>query len=166
MPAPNIPDLFDFETHYENAVSNYYASINGNPFNQIVTPRTNLNVEGGLETPRLEVRLAITGTGIQEYPIPNSAVRFRPHKTASLTLRVATNRDNTSQPHGLLRGYARQGMLEVTAALNANTLPYYQTVFVVESGSIQGIADVNDEIVTDLTYAIEFAVQSSQWPNA
>jgi hypothetical protein len=165
MPAPNIADLFDFETHYEDALANYFANINATPFTQILTPRTNLAEEEQLSTPRLELRMAITGEGIQEGFVPNSTARFYTHRTSTVTMRVVTNRDSASQPHGLMRGAVRQGMLQVTAAMNANVLPYYQTLYVNEAGSVQGIVAANDEIATDLTYAVQFAINVSQWPN-
>lgn len=164
MPASSLPDLFDFETHYEDALANYFANINATPFTQILTPRTNLTAEAEVATPRLEIRMAITGEGIQEGYVPNSTARFYTHRTSTVTLRVATNRDNASQNHGTMRGAVRQAMLQVTAAMNANVLPYYQTIYVNEAGSVQGVVTGNDEIVTDLTYAIQFAINVSQWP--
>lgn len=164
MPAADIPTLFDFESAYEDALANYFASINGAPFAQVVTPRSNITEDSELVTPRIAISLAITGTGDKEDFRPSGA-NYYSHKLASLTLAVASQRSNTAQNHGNLRGRTRQAMLEMTAALNANTLPNYQTVFVTEQSSAQTIVETNDEIVTQLTYAVEFWIPPSSWPS-
>lgn len=166
MPAPNIATLFDYESVYEDALAGYFANLNGNPFSTILTPRTNLAEDATLTTPRLVIRMGVTGQGIQENDQPNTSSDYFSHRLAGIDFIVTTNRDNASQSHGLLRGYVRQAMLQSTAAMNANTVPYYQTIYVFESGSTQGIQEGNDEISTQLTYAIQFQIKPDQWPAA
>ena len=169
MSAPNIATLYDFESAYEDAVKNYFANVNvgGQVFAQVVTPRTNLTAAEFLVTPRLQVKVAMTGIGSgQEQPVTSANVssNYYSHYTASLTLDVVTARSNASQLHGLLRGAVRQGMLEYTAALNSNTVPYYQTPFVTPQGSQQAIDGENDEIQTQLSYALDVFIQPSSYP--
>ena len=165
MAAPDIPTLYDFETAYEDALANYFAGINGAPFTYVYTPRTNGADEPKLATPRVTIAMSITGTGVQEeFRQGSTTANYYAHKTGTIGLMVATQRSNTAQNHGNLRGRARQAMLEVTAALNSNTVPYYQTLFVTEQGATQSIDAENDEIITQLSYAIEFFIPPSSWP--
>lgn len=175
MSAPNIATLYDFETAYEDGAKGYFANLNigGFTFPQVLTPRTNLTTANFVITPRLEVSFAITGlgpagAGWPESPVTvgNTASNYYSYYQGTLTLGVVTSRSNTSQPHGLLRGATRQGMMEITAALNINTVPYYQTVFVTPLASIQGCDPTNDEITTQLTYQVEFDIPPSSFPNS
>jgi len=171
--APNIATLYDFESQYENAVQNYFTNINvgGQVFAQVVTPRSNLTATEFTVTPRLQVKLGQTGLGasgssFQESPVTvaNVASNYYSYYEFGLQLDVVTARSNSSQNHGLLRGAVRQGMLEITASLNANTIPYYQTAYVTPMSSMQGIDADNDEIQTQLTYALSVFIPPSSFP--
>lgn len=175
MPAPNIATLYDFEGQYETALRNYFANLNvgGQTFGQVVTPQTNLVSADHLTTPRLQVRVSMTGLGAdgsgykEDFTTSgNLATNYYSHYTAAITLDVVTSRSNTSQIHGVLRGGTRQAMLETTAIINANTVPYYQTAFVTPTGSAQAVDEANDEIQTQLTYALELFIPPSSYPNA
>jgi len=175
VPAPNIATLYDFESAYEDAIRNYFVNLNvgGQTFTQVVTPRTNLTAADFLVTPRLQVKVSMTGLGSdgsgwkEDFTTSgNLATNYYSHYTAQLTLDVVSSRSNTSQLHGLLRGGTRQAMLEATAIMNANTVPYYQTVYVTPTGSTQGIDEANDEIQTQLSYALEVFIPPASYPNA
>jgi hypothetical protein len=175
VPAPNIATLYDFEGQYETALRNYFANmnVNGQTFGQVVTPQSNLVSADHLTTPRLQVRVSMTGLGAdgsgykEDFTTSgNLATNYYSHYTAQLTLDVVSSRSNTSQSHGLLRGATRQAMLEATAIMNNTTVPYYQTVFVTPTGSAQGIDEANDEIQTQLSYALELFIPPSSYPNA
>ena len=165
MPASDVPTLFDFESAYENALAAHFANLNGAPFAQVLTPRTNVQADDRLETPRVTIAMSITGTGDKE-DFNAAGANYYSHKLGSLAIVVATQRSNASQPHGNLRGRVRQAMLEVTKALNANTLPNYQTVFITESSASQAVDSDNDEILTQFAYAVEFYIPPSAWPNS
>jgi len=173
MPAPNIATLYDFESAYEDALANYFANVNigGQVFAQVLTPRTNLTAEATLETPRLQVKIATMGPmsaggGLQEGTATISNVGYPYYSAYQLqaSIDVVSARSNASQLHGLLRGGVRQGMLEMTASMNANTVPYYQTAFVTPLGSNQGIDAENDEITTNLTFQIDMQIPPSSFP--
>lgn len=169
MPAPNIATLFDFETNYENPLASYF--VNAAPFANanvdVITSLTPIANTEYLTTPRLTVEVVVTGTDINhEQQIPNSAVRFYDHKMLGITLTLTTARDDPAQNHGLLRGAIRAAMLETSAIMNSNSVPYYQTVYVTETGSTQGQTESNDEISTAISYALNFAILPSAWPNA
>lgn len=175
MPAPNIATLYDFESAYEDPIRNYFLNVNvgGQVFAQVVTPRTNLNVAAFLITPRLQVKMSMTGLGAdgggvkEDYKTAgNAATNYYSYYQGQLTLDVITSRSNASQSHGLLRGAVRQGMLEATAILNNTSVPYYETPFVNPGGSVQGVDMDNDEIQTQLTYGIDIFIPPASWPNA
>jgi hypothetical protein len=175
MPAPNIATLYDFESAYEDALRNYFVNVNvgGFSFAQVLTPRTNANVEAFQETPRLQIKAGITGlqasgSGVQEDAVTVGAnpTRYYSYYTMSVTLDVVTQRQNISQPHGLYRGATRQGMLEYTASMNANTVPYYQTTFVNPGACTQVLDPDNDSIISSIVYSIDFHVPPTSWPNA
>ena len=86
--------------------------------------------------------------------------------TLSVTLDVVTQRSNSSQPHGLFRGAARQGMLSATATLNTNTVPYYQTAFLSPGASVQSVDMDNDEIQTQITHSLDFYIPPTSFPNS
>lgn len=173
MSAPNIATLYDFETAYEDGLASYFVNLNvgGYLFAQVLTPRTNLNAEAFQETPRLQIKAGITGlapsgSGVQDtaVTISNTATRYYSEYTIGVTLDVVTSRSNTSQPHGLLRGATRQGMLEYTASMNNTTIPYYQTAFVNPGASVQMVDPDNDEIITSISYSIDFFIPPTSFP--
>ena len=174
MPAPNIATLFDFESAYEDALAGYFANVNvGVQFAQILTPRTNANVEVFQETPRLQIKAATvglqaTGSGVQttQVTLNNTATSYYSFYTIAVTLDVVTQRQNINQPHGLFRGATRKGMLEYVASMNNTNLPYYQTVFV-NPGACNQMVDLdNDAIVSQLSYSIDFSIPASSMPNS
>jgi len=173
MPAPNIASLYDFESSYEDALAGYFANVNfgGFTFPQVLTPRTNLTAANFQATPRLQIKasivgLAASGSGVQEDFATVQNTRYYSYYTLGVTLDVVTSRSNSSQPHGLYRGAVRQGMLEYTASMNANTVPYYETVFVNPQSSQQMVDSDNDAIITSIAYSIDFHIPPSSWPNS
>ena len=175
MPAPNIASLYDLEGAYETALRNYFVNVNvgGFLFNQVLTPQTNANVEAFQETPRLQIKCGITGlaasgSGVQETAVTlsNTATNYYSFYTLGVTLDVITQRQNTSQPHGLYRGAVRQGMLSYTASMNANVLPYYETALVVPQGTTQAIDADNDSLISSLSYTMGVWIPPSSMPNS
>jgi hypothetical protein len=175
MAAPNIAFLYDLESPYEDALANYFRNVNvgGITFSQVLTPRTNANVAAFQVTPRLQVACGVVGlspvgSGVQETSVTlnNTATAYYSYYTLSVTLDVITQRQNASQPHGLLRGAARQGMLEYTATLNNTTIPYYQTVFMNPGASTQVVDPENDSIVTSIAYTMDVFIPPSSFPNS
>lgn len=175
MSAPNIATLYDFEGNYEDPIANYIANVNvgGMGLAQVVTPRTNLTAENFLRTPRFQVKVSMigpapSGSGLQETPVTvaNVTSNYYSYYAATVTLDAVTNRSWSNQPHGLYRGAGRQAMLEITASMNANTVPYYQTALVTPQGSIQSIDADNDEIITQMAFLLEFYIPPTSFPNS
>ncbi len=172
MPAPNIATILDWETAYEGALRNYFQNVQlgaANAFVQVLTPATMANIAANVNTsylltPRLQIKMSASSTGLEE--VTGAATNgnyFYNEKQATIVLDVASRRDST-QNHGLLRGLTRQGMLSATAALNPTTNPYFQTLLLIETNSVQGVDAENEEIITSLTYQVKFAIIASQFP--
>ncbi len=175
MPAPNIANLFDFESPFEDALRNYFTNVNvgGFQFAQVLTPRTTLSQEAFQETPRLQIKagvtgLAASGSGVQETQVTlnNVATTFYSYYTMGITLDVVTQRSNNNQPHGLYRGAVRQGMLEYTASMNNTSLPYYQTTFLNPGACTQIVDAENDAIISSLSFSLDFSIPASSMPNS
>lgn len=165
MAAPDNATLLDFESQYEDATKTYLDAISGTPFEQVLTPRTLNSVESNLETPRAMVRLTSSGinSSEQEAVRTTDSARYYAHYNGQLEITVATRRNDTSQDHGKLRGWLRVAMLGASAAFNSNTVPYYQTLRVQESGASQAFDGENDEIMSALTYNVEWFIKPDQW---
>ncbi len=163
MPALTIADLFEFEGHFEDPMANYFANVNTTW--QILTPRTLANVSTGtdiLRTPRLLCEFHVTGSGIQRETQNN--FQYYADRMGQIILSVVTQRANVSQSYGLMRGAVREAMLERTQLFNANTLPYYQVSDIRETASTQTPSELNDEIMTQLTFETVFFVPPTGFP--
>lgn len=180
MPAPNIAFLYDIETAFEDPLANYFANLNvsGSTLQQVLTPRTpfdsaNNNANDFLKTPRLTVAVSILGLGsvgagspVNSYSANNVSQNYWSYYQLGISLTLTTARNNNAQPHGLLRGGIRAGMLSAAAVLNSNSVPYFQTADLFPLASQQGIDTDNDEISTQLQYQAEVFLPPASFPNA
>lgn len=163
MPAPTVATLYDFETAYESALASYFS--NANATWQVLTPATLANVAlntGYLRTPRLTVEFTVGGTA-DKRDIQNT-VEYYSERSGTMTIEAAVQRGNAAQSESLVRGTARQAMIERSGAFNSNALPYYQTVDVSETSSSRSVDEANDELITQLTYAIKFWIPPTSFP--
>ena len=162
MAATYNYQLLDYETNYEDALGTYLTSAIANT--QILTPRTLLSSQPILTTPRVTVAVQVTGTNPNQTGMRTTDSKdYDSHKLGSVSLVCVTRRDASGQSLGTLRGKARVAMLGATAALNANNLPYYQTVTLREGSATMSSDADNDEIMTVLNYALEFYIKPDQW---
>lgn len=162
MAAPTNAALLDFEGNIEDAVAAYLTSAIAST--QVLTMRTLLSSSGVLSTPRVTVNVAITGTNAnQQNNRTTDQGEYDSHKLAQLTLACVTRRDASGQSLGTLRGKVRVAMLKATAALTSNNLPYYQIVTLREGASQLSSDSTNDEIIHQLSYALEFWIKPDQW---
>jgi hypothetical protein len=163
MPAATIAALLDYETNIEDALKAHFQ--NTLPTTQILTPRVLIGTAPILTTPRITLVVGITGTNANQTATrANTSQDYDSHKLGTVQAIGTTRRDGTGQSLGTIRGNIRQAMLQATAALNVNTLPYYQ-VITLREGSCVSLSDAeNDEISTQITYNLEFYIKPDQWP--
>lgn len=163
MPASTVAVLLDYESNFENALATHFSNTLSNV--QILTPRVLIASAPILVTPRVTISTTITGTNPNQTGTrPSDGSDYDSHKIGTIQLAATTRRDATGQALGTLRGQCRQAMLQATAALNSNTLPYYQTVILREASTTSAANPDNDEIASVLTYNLEFYIKPDQWP--
>lgn len=164
MPAPDIATLLDYETILEDAIAAYLVSRHASW--QVLTDRTLPAQEAKLETPRAEVAFALTGSGSAEHQAGNRPDEkyYESHKIGSLSVRVVARRGGAGQSLGQMRGALREDMLPRTLALTSVNIPYYEILDVTESSSSPAIFADNDEIITELTWAVHFFIKPDAWP--
>lgn len=163
MPAPTVATLYDFETAYESALASYLSNVNATW--QVLTPATAANIAAGtasVETPRIALDFTVVGTGDQKN-IQNN-VEYYSERSGVMTVQSAVQRNNPTQSDSLMRGSVRSAMLERSQVFNSNSLPYYQTIDVTEIGSARSVDEANDEIITQLTFAVKFWIPPTSFP--
>lgn len=168
MPAISIADLFNFESNFEGPLANYLGNVNASW--QILTPRTLANAALGtdiLRTPRITCEVHVTGSGIQRETsagATSNGSSYYADRNGQVQLTIVTQRANTAQNYGLMRGSARQAMLESSAVWSNVTAPYYQVTDVQEGGSVQMPMEGNDEIMTQITFPFHFFILPASFP--
>ena len=163
MPASSIADLLDYESHLEDALAAYFAARF--PAWQILTDRTQPEDEARLQTPRIEIAVAHTGTGSAEHDPQNrpDLAAYDSHKTGSLTIRAVCRRV-AGQGIGAMRGALRGAMLPSALALTPVNVPYYAITHVTESGSSPAFFAGNDEIQCELSWDIAWFIPPEAFP--
>jgi hypothetical protein len=162
MAAPTISALLDYETNIEDALKTYLTNVMATT--QILTPRVLYSSQPILTTPRVAVSVTITGTNPNQTGTRTTDSKdYDSHKLGMVSLVATTRRDASGQSLGSLRGNCRAAMESATAALNSNTLPYYQILTLREAGSGIGADPENDEISAMLTWNLAFYIKPDQW---
>lgn len=162
MPAPDLATLFDFETPIEDVAAVHFKTLY--PAWQVLTPRTTSADENKLKTPRLEIRLQVAGSGIQENQRPSDGKWYRSTRTGTLTFRVVAARGKAGQDIGKMAGAVRAGCLELMQMFTGVNLPYYEIMSLVEMSGTPSIFAGNDEIIKELGYAIGWGILPSAFP--
>lgn len=162
MPAPSIAVLLNYEGNIEDAIVAHIAALY--PNYQVLTARTAAADEGKLQTPRVEVELVTAGSGSARNDRLVDGREYESHRLGSLTIRVVARRDAAGQDLGAMRGQMRYVMLPATMALTDVTLPYYEIADISEGSSTPGIFLGNDEIMSDLEWAIQWFIKPDAWP--
>ena len=165
MAAPSNAVLLDFEGNIEDAVATYLATVISGT--TILTPRTAIGVVEFLPTPRVAVTFTVSGTfANQQANRSTDSGEYDAMKSGTLQLVCAVRRDASAQSLGTLRGKVRVAMLKPTAALNGTSLPYYQFITIREAASAFSSQAINDEIICQVTYAVDFYIKPDQWASS
>ena len=163
MAATTIAFLLDYETNIEDALRTHFSNTISNT--QILTPRVLISSAPILTTPRVAISVSISGTNPNQTGTrPTYNTDYDSHKLGTVQLIATTRRDGTGQSLGTLRGQCRQAMLSATAALNVNTLPFYQVITLREAATTPLSDPDNDEIMAQISYNLEFYIKPDQWP--
>lgn len=171
MPAQNLPDLLDFEGHFETAAQ------------QILTAN---GIAAYISEQQVKLPLLNTGIGIDIAPALD-ALRFLPKPSnwpvdreapqdffrypSMMEFRIEVPRDaNGASLPGVdtmlreVRGKIRAAMLMCCAPFNAANLPYYRVSEIRPNGTITGFEAVRNIDFCSIRFAITFAIVDGAWP--
>jgi len=165
MPASTISQILAYGPIVEDAFAAYFANIAAvsNANTQILTSRTRLTAAPFLRTPRISISVTHRANTEQRARTAGG-LEFYCQKLFGLELQFAVNRENTSQSLATLEGLGFEACSGFAAALNSNSLPFYQVVTLEESGGASSIEADNDEIISALTWDGSLFIRPEQWP--
>lgn len=166
MPASTYADLYDWETLIENGIASAISTILS-----ATSIAGQVNVTRGTETestPRVDVTFS-PGISLGQMTAMGQA---NPKQVpgafdGTLTLRISTARaieDDNAELHGQIRGWVRYVMSAGARGLNTTILPYLQILDMLPSGSASQIYDEKSQDITELSYAVKFAIRNDAWP--
>jgi hypothetical protein len=166
MPASTYADLYDWETLIENGIASAISTILG-----ASSIGAQVNVTRGTgteETPRVDVTFSPGSSLGHMTTIGQANPKQVPDMfDGTLTLRISTARpieDDDAELHGEIRGWVRYVMSAGARGLNETILPYLQIMDMLPSGSASQIYDEKSQDITELSYAVKFAIRPSAWP--
>lgn len=147
---PTQAENLDYETIVESALAAVMAAAF--PDTQILTPLVMITEAPELRTPRITLSYTCTGSNPNfQNDLPDGEP-YDSHKYGTITLSASVQRNNTEQSLGALRGGIR------AALLTGVVMAPYQVVTLRETASSMSAGAGNDEIITTLTYALEFFI--------
>lgn len=166
MPATTIIELLGYESLVEDALATHFSdNVAAFTGAQILTTRTNFADSGVTSTPRLSIQVDHQSTGEQQADNPDGD-SYHCQRNFSLTFELAASRDNSSQSINTMEGAVFTNMMPMTAALNANNLPYYQVLSIEHTGATPGANGENDETLTTISFDGSLFIKPDQWPVA
>ena len=164
MAAPNLPTLYDFETQIESV----WVSVMSTAFSAQL-PAASVQVIGTRDasidqTPRLEVELHVGNVLRTRRGVLNGSYREIPIAfTGTLRFRLISTRPYAS--HGMLRGIVRSTVSASANVITSSNLPYLQILEILPSSSTPQIYDEKAQDITEMDYAIQFAIKNEAWPS-
>lgn len=157
MQAPDLPTLYDYETHFLRAATAILEGVGINIFSQL-EPRDKLT------TPRVEVYFSLQPEDDAMSQTP-AGEWYYSSQHGRLDFRVITRADDPSNlTNGSLRGKLRVEMLRLRGRWVAPTLPYYHLWRLQAEASKPEVDEKNDEVISHLTYSLSFRIPPESFP--
>lgn len=157
MPATSLADLFDFETHFADALKLILA---GNGLTLLAAHDVDT-----VATPFVEIKFESSGRVDDTLVLrPDTSDYYHPHYAGVITLTLATRAGDPAQNHGTLRGTLRNEMSYLTRSITSTELPYYSIVEIRETQTQTAVDPDNDRLLTLLTFAVDFLINPDAFP--
>ena len=163
MAASSLPDLLQFEKHFEDAATTFLTADVG------ITTFISAEISD-LVTPRLEIEFI---SGEAELPIDDpitsvpslSAGEYRKY-TGEFMVTVVTDPTvgETRANHFLYVGKVRTSLLRSEDNWDSSTLPYYDLKFIRQIGTSRETD--GDFQITTISYEIRFAIRDDMFPTS
>lgn len=163
MPASSEAALFDYYGVIPAAVVAALTTVYSGDNVQLLTQRTLQTTAEKKITPRVEVKLRITGSP-EHHSRDRAGVEYRDTRSGDLIFTLVTRRDGAGQSLGTLVGKLLANLRKGKTLLNASNMPYYEVIYLEESGGEEEIETENDEIGLAIVAGIEFQIKPDQFP--
>lgn len=158
VPAPDYESLYDFETQIETA------------FAELLEEKTTISSHGqrsedNLPVPRYEFQ-ATTGAATGHYGKAKDGLVYPDAFECVLRCRHVTSRRNDFSLHDHRRNVSalRRWMYRFETQITSDRLPYLTIDSILETGSTQGVDPDNELDITDISFAVAFAIRPNAWP--
>lgn len=156
--APSYEVLYDFESQIEDAFSSMMAGLTDA---RCFTQRTDQE----LVTPRFEFAFT-SGAATGHHGRARDGLFYPDAFAGSLRVRHVTARsaDITYTMHRQYVATLRRYCYQFETRLTESLLPYLTIDSVLEQSSTQGIDAEHREDITEINFAIAFAIRPGAWP--
>ena len=163
MAASSLPDLYQFEKHFEDAAKTFLESDVG--IDCFVSAEV-----ADFVTPRLEIEFT---AGEAELPIDDpitsipelAAGEYRKY-TGDFIATIITDQTagQTRANHFLYVGKTRAALLRSKAKWDSSTLPYYDLKFIRQTGTSRETD--GDFQISSIAYEIRFGIRDDMFPTS
>lgn len=171
MPATNLPELLDFETHFETAAQGVLATNGIVAFVSqqgakipLISTGISFDVSPAFDALTLLAKPSNWPAG---RPAPQEFFRY----PAQLEFRIEVPRDqSTATIPGVpnlfaqFRGLTRAAFMRCVAPFTPANLPFYDVGEIKPAGASTGWEGVRNIDFTALRFALTFAIRQDAWP--
>lgn len=171
MPATNLAQLLDFESHFEVAGQATLAAAGVTAYvEQTRQQLPLLNVGILFEVgPAFEERRFLTPPSNWPANTPPPQEYFRYSGTLVLRAECARDKNSTSYPDarnklGELRGKIRSAFLRCVCPFPPASLPFYEVGDVRPGGALTGFESTRNVDFVELRFVVTWAILDSAWP--
>ena len=163
MPASSLPDLLQFEKHFEDAAQTFLATDVGitcfvsAEISDFVTPRLDIEfVAGEAELPIDDPITSVPSLASGEYR--KYAGEFL------VTVVTDPTAGQTRANHFLYVGKTRTSLLRSNDNWDSSTLPYYDLKFIRQTATSRSTS--GDFQITEISYEIRFSIRDDAFPTS
>lgn len=158
LPASELELLYDYETHFETAVKNALTAAGLRAYRQrdaddLVTPFCVIQFQGGAATEH------------RGKSPPSQHIYPDIFDGCTLTVGIVTTRTKNDDDHAIYRRRARATIYDWRRTFDGDDLPYYEIVWLQETGTSAIIEDDNRTDISAITWEVRFGIVKAAWPH-